>query len=430
MICPKCHNEISDDSRFCSQCGAKLKKCSNCGEVNLNEARFCHHCGTAFPETMAQSYQQAQTYTPLSQPETPLGEPGSYQPLDANRYQEPVQEVVPEEVSHKPHWKIIIIAVVALALITSGSYYYLTHSQKLNATASTSGTYNKATFTALATSKIEKESNLMNLGTADSDGTHVYMTNDSGYLVQLTKSFTDEKVLVSEKVNYINVVGDTIYYTNSSYYLCSIKTDGSDAKTLLKSRCFYLTYNSQDKKIYYQSDSDNESLYVYDLASASSQKLLDQHVYNLSIADSKIYFTSKDGIYAYDLTSKKAEKLVESTTSQPVSGAIYKDGYVYYVKYYSLMRYSVSTKKSETIVSASSTMIYSFLMSDKAIYFYGASGSVYRIDLTSKEIKTIYEGGLSSSTDFQVLGDQLLVKSSSHWKCVNTSSTKYARIFK
>lgn len=63
MKCPKCHNEIPDNSKFCNECGASLAtnssnqdspvpmdkqvhkdlvKCPQCGEFNYSDAETCH----------------------------------------------------------------------------------------------------------------------------------------------------------------------------------------------------------------------------------------------------------------------------------------------------------------------------------------------------------------------------------------------------
>ncbi len=51
MICNNCGNENRTDSKFCSHCGAELKKrigryCTSCGSENEDDAIFCSNCGT------------------------------------------------------------------------------------------------------------------------------------------------------------------------------------------------------------------------------------------------------------------------------------------------------------------------------------------------------------------------------------------------
>lgn len=57
MQCPKCKEEISDNSKFCSNCGTNIKEylekleeekciiCPNCGKKIEKDAKFCRYCG-------------------------------------------------------------------------------------------------------------------------------------------------------------------------------------------------------------------------------------------------------------------------------------------------------------------------------------------------------------------------------------------------
>ena len=48
LQCPKCHNEVTPDSRFCHNCGTHLivmNRCQDCGTELPAEAKFCSSCG-------------------------------------------------------------------------------------------------------------------------------------------------------------------------------------------------------------------------------------------------------------------------------------------------------------------------------------------------------------------------------------------------
>ncbi len=57
MQCPKCKEEISDNSKFCFNCGTNIKEylakleeekyiiCPNCDKKIEKDAKFCKYCG-------------------------------------------------------------------------------------------------------------------------------------------------------------------------------------------------------------------------------------------------------------------------------------------------------------------------------------------------------------------------------------------------
>lgn len=54
ITCPKCNKELSDGTKFCDGCGAKIFKtifCPNCGKQTSTEFAFCQSCGASVTET-------------------------------------------------------------------------------------------------------------------------------------------------------------------------------------------------------------------------------------------------------------------------------------------------------------------------------------------------------------------------------------------
>ena len=48
IFCPKCHNPVIDNAKFCHHCGANVDvpmvECIHCGKKNPLDAKFCYHC--------------------------------------------------------------------------------------------------------------------------------------------------------------------------------------------------------------------------------------------------------------------------------------------------------------------------------------------------------------------------------------------------
>lgn len=435
MICPKCHKEISDDALFCQYCGTPLGKkiCPSCKAENEMDALFCAHCGRPFERDMGERIEKKEAkydhYVPIES-DVPKQNNDVYSSFDQN-------EVKIEKVDHKIHWKQVILGVLALLVLTGGSYYYLRHSASLKVTnrpTANSETANGATFKAAKTTAMENYSNLANDGTLASDGTNVYLTNDNGYLVKTDMNFKNASVLVKESVQYINIYKKTLYFTDSNHYLCMTSASGGAKITLIKKACYYVTLHGDN--LYYQLDSDNESLYVYNIKTKKSTKLVNKHVYNLTFNNNDLYYCAKDGIYVYHLDTKKSE-LILKTTNAFIQ---YYNGYIYYINNASLMRVSVKSKTPETIVSSTTENsmnqvinVGTFVMNNKAIYFYNASqyssGSIYRVDLKTKNVETIYDGLTLTGANLQLINDNIVVKSNNKWIGINTSNKKAAAIF-
>ena len=45
MNCPKCGNELKDNSKFCSSCGEKIEEIKPVEEEVVNTPKFCSQCG-------------------------------------------------------------------------------------------------------------------------------------------------------------------------------------------------------------------------------------------------------------------------------------------------------------------------------------------------------------------------------------------------
>lgn len=46
MLCPNCHTQIPNGSKFCNHCGTRLNnKCPNCGADIIDGSAFCASCG-------------------------------------------------------------------------------------------------------------------------------------------------------------------------------------------------------------------------------------------------------------------------------------------------------------------------------------------------------------------------------------------------
>ena len=54
MNCPYCHAQLSDQARFCKDCGHVIHRCPTCGRVLTGRTKYCNFDGTAIPQEILQ----------------------------------------------------------------------------------------------------------------------------------------------------------------------------------------------------------------------------------------------------------------------------------------------------------------------------------------------------------------------------------------
>ena len=407
MICPSCHKEVPVGSHFCPYCGTPLDdKCPYCGHQNIPHAKFCSSCGKPLGPSTA-------THRPK----------GSFIPT-SRIYQEEEKTYEPEKVSHKINWKVVVISVLVLILATTGAKYYLNHSGNIKWADGNSSTTEEITsiVTLKKTTDLEQYSNLANDGYVAANDQYIFMSNADNQLVKLDKDMNVVKKYDVKYATYLNLVGEKLYYTDKDHHICVLDTKTEKSDTLQDVSAFYMTYH--DNKLYYQNDGDNESLYVYDISSKTSTKLLDEHIYNMNFNGDIIYLTGKSSIISYNMTTKATDTIYD----QQVYGSVYKDGYLYFsTPKMTIGRVNVETKESETIMDDIGYSV--FVMSDEALYYVGSDAKMYRIDLKTKSTSAVYQFQSHRISGMQIVNDQLYIKDNQDWKVVNTSNTKYAVIF-
>ena len=410
MICPTCHKEIPEGSHFCPYCGTPLDdKCPHCGHQNIPNAKFCSYCGK-----------------PLGPASTARHPQGSFIPT-SRIYQEEEKTYEPEKVSRKINWKVVIISVLVLILATTGAQYYLNHSDNIkwadsNSSSSDISETMSSVFSLKKTTDTEQYSNLSNDGSVAANDHYIFMSNNDNKLVKLDKDMNVVKTYDIKYATYLNLVGEKLYYTDKNHHICVLDIKTEKTETLQDVSAFYMTYH--DNKLYYQNDSDKERLYVYDISSKASTKLLDQRIYNMNFNGDTIYLTGKSSIISYNMTTQATDTIY----NEQVYGSVYKDGYLYFATTkMTIGRVNVETKQSETIMD---DIGYSmFVMSDKAIYYVSSDAKMYRIDLNTKSTTAVYQFQSHRIQGMQIVNDHLFIKENNNWKVVNTSNTKYAVIF-
>lgn len=429
MICPNCKREIDKDSNFCGYCGAKIEKCPSCGETVDATANYCTHCGKEIRKINIES--DGGYYVPLTPRVTPKHNAPSniykakvehadtykarVEPEDINNF----QTNEPETPKKKANSKIISLSVIALVIATVVSYRYIVNDSTpfyieddIPTDVSDITIGGKNSLTSHTGNNIQE-------GKVDLTDDFIFMTDDSGKLVKMKRNLEDKEVLLDETTSYINVDEGVIYYANSENYLCSMDINGENNKVILKDSVYYLI--AIGDKLYYQLDSDNESIHVYDVKTEKTTKLNDRASYNINITQDKIYYTSSEDVYQMNLDGSDDKKILSGKYYQ----LIYQEGFLYTNGSEGLIRYDVKNDKTETLIES----VRLFNMNDEYIFAYSLEGTVIRYSLSNQEEKEIYRGSIQR---IDVVGDKLIleaVASDNFQIIMNFDGTSMGRLF-
>lgn len=391
MNCPNCQKQIDDNANFCPQCGSPIQRCPTCHQPIFPSDRYCPRCG----QPIHSSSKEADGYY----------QPISFQEEQPVTSQDVTQAFRDIPVRHKVNKWGIIIAVIALIMMTVLAYEYIYHGPDLYASSF------QEDQDAFLTTDIEINGqntyaslvgNVNQNGEVFFDGENLYMCDDNGYLVCMNKQLQDRQILLEEPCSYIQVVDQMIYYTDANHHLCQITTDKTNQKTLLNKAVYYLIADGND--LYYQLDEDDESLYVYHLDSQKQEKLNDRATYCINVVDDFLYYESQDGIYRIRKNGKDEEKIL----SGKYTNLIYQDQQLYYLTDEGVIG-CFDLLKKETKEFTDQALLF-INMNEDSIFYLSVNQTIVRYDLASHQEKEIY-GGIASAG--YMAGDHLILVTSS-----------------
>ncbi|MBQ3009579.1 MAG: DUF5050 domain-containing protein [Oscillospiraceae bacterium] len=175
-------------------------------------------------------------------------------------------------------------------------------------------------------------------------GDDLYYIRDWDGLYKIGKDGGTPQCVISEPVDYAQILNDKIYFCNEDYNFCRADLDGSNVEVLVYKEMYY-TYLLDENWLIYQDDADNESLHLYHLLTGTDVAISDAPSYSPIIVDSTVYFALKEnGIQTFarvdlndveitydDATGSAQHRFNVETTGNPITTdlAITADHYCY-----------------------------------------------------------------------------------------------------
>ncbi|MDD8048064.1 MAG: zinc-ribbon domain-containing protein [Thomasclavelia sp.] len=456
MKCEKCGREIADDMRFCPECGTPVpvkSYCPKCGNEIKPGDQFCEKCGTYVggqqnfqnqnpTPNQNQNYNQqpynnygnySNSYNQYGS--NPYGSnqygsnqygnnqygPNPYGPVNSynnqNMYQPPIKKVDPKlnheaikNDKYKGYWRKPIIWIISGCILALSFFAY-------SFMASNPITHENATLNITSSETTQAvQSNINNSGLSFIKGNSIYyVTNATLYKADnIDKGFNGEGVtkLAKNVTGYLYADDNYVYYTDSSnnYIQQDLKT--KSINTILKD-VFYV--QRIDNKIYYQLDSDDESLHVYDLDSKEDKALNKEHTYQTYIDkdNSKIYYikgnteTEKDDLCVINTDGSEHKVLVSNVKA---TALFVNENKLYFANSKGVCTLDTTnlTENMESTVVTKEENIYSINQYKDGYVFSSASnfGVQYK-SYDNKDKDTFFSSEYVSSVE--VLGDALYI---------------------
>lgn len=365
MKCSNCGREVTSEMIFCPECGTHLehkKVCYYCGSPLLEEDQVCPICG-------------------LSQV--------------VETKQEEVVEVA--EDPYKGYWKKPIIWIIsAICIFASMALmnYMVSHPlyrAQTNDHASQdikiSGDISEGAYFA----NIQAEGQVVK-------GDYLYIANADN-LYQVSLDLKEKKKIASHCEGYLSLVDNKLYYCGDNYDYYCYDIDQGESEKILRN----IYYPSVvDQKIYYQDDSDHESIHIYDLTTNEDTKINDEASYGLTVdqENQKIYYFNKNKEFcAIGFDGNHAETIYDEDSCYAFVGD--KD-YLYVACKNNILKIDKKTYQSDVIIDGEYRYIN--IVQDQLVY--QDNKGLYLASLNGKNEKVLYDRYFDS---FSVIGDCIIL---------------------
>lgn len=422
--CQYCHYMMEDGYNYCPNCGKEVINqkncCKQCGYEIKEEDAFCPNCGTEITghiivEEVVESNETPVEYTgyvPIQKKEPTYVKQTveEYAPIEENNgvdVKQPVETMVAKKGNDSSFWRNPILWIVSISLLV----ICLLLSQYMKEVPSSSGKK------IGAEEKITEE--LADIGITKDTSTFVMQANANiggttyryennfyvsvdGAIYETNLEFDDAKKVVEEAGEYIYVDSTYIYYSDEDNNYQRVNRKTKEKEKVLENIYYARVI---DDMLYYQSDSDGESIHVYNLSTKEDRKINNEKSYAM-IVDTKnsiIYYTNEENVLKkINLDGTGSEVLLD----KQIASFVYEEGYIYYSQVDGIGKFDVTSKEDTVLVSGISA-VYVSLLEDKIVYGSYTTGlyTVNKDGSKKKVITTNYVQGFEVQGDIVVYSD-------------------------
>lgn len=254
--------------------------------------------------------------------------------------------------------------------------------------------------------KISEQTNKFAQATNINNLAYSYVNKNGVYLVANGKLYVfDENLSSKEEVLDINLTdfsedNDYYYFVDENNNYVRTNKDTKEQSVLLKN-VFYV--HKIENMIYYQDDSDGETIHCFNLDDNSNVKINNEVSYNLIVDSEKgrIYYTNQDDVLvSLALDGSDRKEMATNTNMYTYDGE-----YLYCITNDGLVKVDDSGK-AELIYESNGLQLVNIV--DKTLVVQD-SNTIYTMSLNGKKVKKLYTMDMTGEIVFEVVGDKVLI---------------------
>lgn len=310
-----------------------------------------------------------------------------------------IQESDHKDISYWKNKKIWIIFFILVVLTGLMGNYLSNHPIEVADKEATKKVEDVNIKISEQTNKFAQATNINNLA-------YSYVNKNGVYLVANGKLYVfDENLSSKEEVLDINLTdfsedNDYYYFVDENNNYVRTNKDTEEQSVLLKN-VFYV--HKIENMIYYQDDSDGETIHCFNLDDNSNVKINNDVSYNLIVDSEKgrIYYTNQDDVLvSLALDGSDRKEMATNTNMYTYDGE-----YLYCITNDGLVKVDDSGK-AELIYESNGLQLVNIV--DKTLVVQD-SNTIYTMSLNGKKVKKLYTMDMTGEIVFEVVGDKVLI---------------------
>ena len=310
-----------------------------------------------------------------------------------------IQESDHKDISYWKNKKIWIIFFILVVLTGLMGNYLSNHPIEVADKEATKKVEDVNIKISEQTNKFAQATNINNLA-------YSYVNKNGVYLAANGKLYVfDENLSSKEEVLDINLTdfsedNDNYYFVDENNNYVRINKDTKEQNVLLKN-VFYV--HKIENMIYYQDDSDGETIHCFNLDDNSNIKINNEISYNLIVDSEKerIYYTNQDDVLvSLALDGSDRKEMATNTNMYTYDGEC-----LYCITNDGLVKVDDSGK-AELIYESNGLQLINIV--DKTLVVQD-SNTIYTMSLNGKKVKKLYTMDMTGEIIFEVVGDKVLI---------------------